>query len=154
MLNARAPGAAVVSLKELPAGVAIRVGGTRGLGAAGFNPGRRPVHACNVGAVGKMPDARRFWAVVGSQGARELVAVSRCAVSQSLGRLPVPRINVRGLGSMVEAGRRWALDERGTRPSGEICSCSPGNAGGGRARGAVPPSGRQSQCGKCRVDGH
>ena len=117
-----------------------RVDGTRGLGAAGVNPGRRSVHGC---VVGKMPDAGRFSTAVGSEGARELVAVARCAVSQSLGRLPVPMINVRGLGSSVEAGRRWALDERGTRISWGIYICSPDNAGGGRARGVVPPSGRQ-----------
>ena len=90
-----------------------------------------------------MPDAWRFSAAVGSEGARELVAVARYAVSQSLGRLPAPMINVRGLGSVVEAGRRWALDERGTRTSCEVYFCSLGNAGGGRAKRAVPPSRRQ-----------
>ena len=84
-----------------------------------------------------------YSAAVGNEGARELVAVARCAVSQSLGRLPVPMINVRGLGPVVEAGRRWALYERGTRTSCEICICSPGNAGDRHARGIVPPSGRQ-----------
>ena len=119
------------------------MGGTRGLGAAGFNPGRWPVYGCNDAAVGKMLDARRFLKAAGYEGARELVAVARCAVSQSLGRLAVPMINVRDLGSEVEAGRRWVLDERGTRIACEIYICSPGNAGDGRARGAVPPSGRQ-----------
>ena len=143
LLKARAPGAAVVPLKELSAGVATRVGETRSLGPAGFNPRRRPVQGCKVGAVGNMPNARRFSVAVSSEGARELIAVARCAVSQSLGRLPVPMINIRGLGSVVEAGRRCALDERGTRTSSGIYICSPGNAGGGRARGAVPPSGSQ-----------
>ena len=104
-----------------------------------------------------MPDARRFSAAVGNEGARELVAVARCAVPQILGRLPVPMINVRGLGSVVEAGWRWALDERGTRTSCEIYTCSPGNAGGGRARDAVSPYHRRGvnyQCVKCRVDVH
>ena len=90
-----------------------------------------------------MPDARRFSAAVGSEGVRELVAVARYAVSQILGRLPVPMVNVWGSGAAVEAGRRWALDERGTRTSCEIYRCCPVNAEGGRARGAVPPPGRQ-----------
>ena len=119
------------------------MGETRGLGAAGLDPERRPVHGFKVGAVGKMPDALRFSATVGSEGARELVAVARCAVSINLGRLPVPVVNVRGAGAAIEFGRRWALDERGTRTSCEVYDCFPGNTGGGRARGAVPPLGRQ-----------
>ena len=91
-----------------------------GLDAATFNPGRWPVHGCKVGAVGKMPDARRFSAAVGNKGAREIVAVEKCAVSQSLGRLPVPMSNVRGLGSVFDAGRPWELDKRGTRTSRNI----------------------------------
>ena len=80
---------------------------------------------------------------VGSEGARGLVTVARCAVSRSLRRWLVPMINVRGWRSVVEAGRRWTLDGRGTRTSCEKYICSPGNAGGGRAKGAIPPSGRQ-----------
>ena len=143
LFEARAPGPAVVPIKELSADVATRVGETRGLGAAGLNPERWPVHGSKAGAIGKMPDARRFSAAVGSEEARELVAVARCAVSQGLGSLPVAMVNVRGSGAAVEAGRRWALDECGTRTSCEVYGCSPGNAGGGRARGAVPSSGRQ-----------
>ena len=52
-------------------------------------------------------------------------------------------INVRGLGLVVEPGRCWALDERDTRTFCVKNSRSYGNTGGGRARGAVPPSGRQ-----------
>ena len=114
------------------------------MGAAGLNPERRPVHGFKVGAAGKVPDARRFSAAVGSEGARELVAVARCAVSLSLGWLPVSTVNVWVTGAAVEAGRRWALDERGALTSCEIYRCCPVNADGGRARGAVPPPGRQS----------
>ena len=120
------------------------MGGTRGLGAAGFNPGRWPVYGCNDAAVGKMLDARRFLKAAGYEGARELVAVARCAVSRSLGWLPVSTVNVWVTGAAVEAGRRWALDERGALTSCEIYRCCPVNADGGRARGAVPPPGRQS----------
>ena len=63
-----------------------------------------------------------------------------CVTKPILERLLVPMINVRGLGSVVEAGRRWALDERGTRTSCEIYSCSRGDVGGGRGRGAVGAS--------------
>ena len=40
----------------------------------------------------------------------------------------------------IETGRRWALDEPVIRSSCKINVFSPGNAGGGRAGGAVPPS--------------
>ena len=129
----------------------------RGLGAAGFIPGGRPVHGCKVGAVGKMPDARLFLSAVGSEGARKLVAVARCAVSQSLERLTVLMINVRGLGSVVDAGRRWALDERGTRTSCYIYIYIfvPLATLAADARG-VPYHGRgvNYQRGKCRVGAH
>ena len=85
------------------------MGETRDLGAAGVNSERRPVHVFQAGAIGKMPDARGFLTVVGSEGEQELVAVATCAVSHTLGRLPVPIINVGGLGSVVEADRHWRL---------------------------------------------
>ena len=91
LLAVRAPDAAVMPLKELPADVAKRVGETSwSLGAAGLDPERRPVPGSKVGPAGKMPNVRHFLAAVGSERARELVAVARCAVSQSLERLPVP----------------------------------------------------------------
>ena len=63
-------------MKQLSVGGATRVGGTQGLVAAGYNPGRRPVHCCKVGAVGKIPDARRLSAEIGNEGARDFVAVA------------------------------------------------------------------------------
>ena len=126
-----------------------------GLDAATFNPGRWPVHGCKVGAVGKMPDARRFSAAVGNKGAREIVAVEKCAVSQSLGRLPVPMSNVRGLGSVFEAGRPWELDKRGTRTSRNIYIFVPPAILVVDARG-VPYNRRvvNYQFEKCWVDPH
>ena len=154
LLKARAPGAAVVP-SNVSADVATRVGETRGLGAAGLNPERRPVHGFKAGAVGKMPDARHFSAAVGSEGARELIAVARCAVSQSLGRLPVPMVNVRGSGAVVDVGRRWALDERGTRASREIYFFVPLAMLAVDARGVLyHRRGVNYQCLKCQVDAH
>ena len=68
-LEARAPGAAVVPLKELSADVGTRVGVTRGKSAAGLNPERWPARGTKVDATGKIFDARRFLAAVGSERA-------------------------------------------------------------------------------------
>ena len=48
--------------------------------------------------------------------------------------------NNRAVGTAVEAGRRWEVDEHRAPTSWEIHIPSPGNAGGSRARGTVPPS--------------